>query len=128
MATTPHRKSRRRPRHGRSGLKRKPRTSKGAEPIADRSAAQGSATVAFLLQRWPTPYACRPTVAPRASVGRKSEICVRSQHGLSRPAIDTGTRMRFLSFAYRFLTNFGFLAMVYLSLSYIEKYNNRAIL
>src|SRR6201993_1404144 len=36
--------------------------------------------------------------------------------------------MRFLSFAYRFILNFGFLATVYLSLSYIEKYNNRAIL
>jgi hypothetical protein len=36
--------------------------------------------------------------------------------------------MRFLSFAYRFIVNFGFLATVYLSLSYIEKYNNRAIL
>jgi hypothetical protein len=36
--------------------------------------------------------------------------------------------MRFLSFAYRFATNFAFLATVYLSLNYIEKYNNRAIL
>jgi hypothetical protein len=36
--------------------------------------------------------------------------------------------MRFLSFVYRFLTNFVFLALVYLSLNYIEKYNNRAIL
>jgi hypothetical protein len=36
--------------------------------------------------------------------------------------------MRFLSFVYRFLTNFTFLAMVYLSLNYIEKYNNRAVL
>jgi len=36
--------------------------------------------------------------------------------------------MRFLGFAYRFVTNFTFLAMVYLSLNYIEKYNNRAIL
>ena len=36
--------------------------------------------------------------------------------------------MRFLSFVYRFLTNFTFLAMVYLSLNYIEKYNSRAIL
>jgi hypothetical protein len=36
--------------------------------------------------------------------------------------------MRFLSFAYRFATNFVFLATVYLSLNYIEKYNNRAIL
>jgi hypothetical protein len=36
--------------------------------------------------------------------------------------------MRLLSFAYRFLTNFAFLAAVYVSLNYIEKYNNRAIL
>jgi hypothetical protein len=36
--------------------------------------------------------------------------------------------MRPLSFAYRFLTNFAFLASVYLSLDYIEKYNSRAIL
>jgi hypothetical protein len=36
--------------------------------------------------------------------------------------------MRLLSYVYRFLTNFGFLVMVYLSLNYIEKYNNRAIL
>jgi hypothetical protein len=36
--------------------------------------------------------------------------------------------MRFLSFAYRFITNFSFLAAVYVSLNYIEKYNNRAIL
>jgi hypothetical protein len=40
----------------------------------------------------------------------------------------TGTRMRILSFVYRFLTNFAFLAAVYFSLNYIEKYNNRAIL
>ena len=33
-----------------------------------------------------------------------------------------------MSYVYRFLTNFGFLVMVYLSLNYIEKYNNRAIL
>lgn len=36
--------------------------------------------------------------------------------------------MRLLSFAYRVLTNFAFLALVYLSLNYIEKYNNRAML
>jgi hypothetical protein len=36
--------------------------------------------------------------------------------------------MRALGFIYRFLTNFTFLATVYLSLNYIEKYNNRAIL
>jgi hypothetical protein len=36
--------------------------------------------------------------------------------------------MRILSFVYRFLTNFAFLALVYVSLNYIEKYNNRASL
>ena len=36
--------------------------------------------------------------------------------------------MRLLAFVYRFITNFAFLATVYLSLNYIEKYNNRAIL
>jgi hypothetical protein len=36
--------------------------------------------------------------------------------------------MRVLSYAYRFLTNFAFLALVYLSLNYIDKYNNRAML
>jgi hypothetical protein len=36
--------------------------------------------------------------------------------------------MRLLGFIYRFVTNFMFLATVYLSLNYIEKYNNRAIL
>jgi hypothetical protein len=36
--------------------------------------------------------------------------------------------MRVLSYAYRFLTNFAFLALVYFSLNYIDKYNNRAML
>ena len=36
--------------------------------------------------------------------------------------------MRALSFAYRFITNFAFLAAIYVSLNYIDKYNNRAIL
>ena len=36
--------------------------------------------------------------------------------------------MRFFGYIYRFLTNFGFLAMVYLSLNYVEKYNSRATL
>jgi hypothetical protein len=36
--------------------------------------------------------------------------------------------MRILSYVYRFLTNFAFLALVYISLNYIEKYNNRASL
>ena len=36
--------------------------------------------------------------------------------------------MRILSHAYRFLSNFVFLAMVYYSLNFIEKYQQRAIL
>jgi len=36
--------------------------------------------------------------------------------------------MSILSFVYRFLSNFAFLAVVYLSLNFIEKYPNRAIL
>lgn len=36
--------------------------------------------------------------------------------------------MRMLSFAYRFVSNFVFLAVVYLGLNFIEKYPNRAIL
>lgn len=36
--------------------------------------------------------------------------------------------MVFLSFAYRFLTNFAFMALVYFSLNFIEKYEHRALL
>ena len=36
--------------------------------------------------------------------------------------------MVFLSFIYRFVSNFAFLAMIYLSLNFIEKYPNRATL
>jgi hypothetical protein len=36
--------------------------------------------------------------------------------------------MRFLGFAYRFLSNFVFLALVYYSLNSIEKYQQRAVL
>jgi hypothetical protein len=36
--------------------------------------------------------------------------------------------MRILSFIYRFISNFAFLALIYLSLNFIEKYPNRAIL
>jgi hypothetical protein len=36
--------------------------------------------------------------------------------------------MRILSFIYRFISNFVFLAVVYLGLNFIEKYPNRAIL
>ncbi|MCK1359713.1 hypothetical protein [Bradyrhizobium sp. 199] len=36
--------------------------------------------------------------------------------------------MIFLSFVYRFVTNFAFMAMVYFSLNFMEKYQNRAII
>jgi len=36
--------------------------------------------------------------------------------------------MRLLTFVYRFMSNFVFLAVVYFSLNYIEKYQNRAVL
>jgi hypothetical protein len=36
--------------------------------------------------------------------------------------------MRLLSFVYRFVSNFVFLAVVYFSLNYVEKYQNRAVL
>ncbi|QAU46581.1 hypothetical protein [Bradyrhizobium guangzhouense] len=36
--------------------------------------------------------------------------------------------MVFLSFVYRFLTNFAFMALVYFSLNFMEKYQHRAIL
>jgi hypothetical protein len=35
--------------------------------------------------------------------------------------------MAFLSILYRFLTNFAFMAVVYFSLNFLEKYSNRAI-
>ena len=35
--------------------------------------------------------------------------------------------MTFLSYAYRFISNFVFLALVYLSLNFVEKYEHRAI-
>jgi hypothetical protein len=36
--------------------------------------------------------------------------------------------MKFLSYAYRFISNFLFLGLVYFSLNYMEKYQSRAIL
>src|SRR6202140_967869 len=45
------------------------------------------------------------------------------------PGADTDgdPRMRFLSLAYRFISNFVFLALVYYSLNFLEKYQQRAI-
>jgi hypothetical protein len=46
----------------------------------------------------------------------------------SRPTLDRNLRMRILSHAYRFISNFLFLAMVYYSLNFMEKYQQRAVL
>src|SRR5258705_11467327 len=43
------------------------------------------------------------------------------------PKIDRDTCMRFLSYAYRISSNFVFLALVYYSLNFLEKYRQRAI-
>jgi hypothetical protein len=45
----------------------------------------------------------------------------------ARPTVDRNTRMRFLSYAYRFASNFIFLTLVYYSLNFMEKYQQRAI-
>jgi hypothetical protein len=37
------------------------------------------------------------------------------------------TRMKFLSYAYRFASNFLFLILVYYTLNFLDKYNQRAI-
>jgi hypothetical protein len=37
------------------------------------------------------------------------------------------THMKFLSYVYRFVSNFLFLALVYYSLNFLDKYNQRAI-
>jgi hypothetical protein len=37
------------------------------------------------------------------------------------------THMKFLSYAYRFASNFLFLALVYYALNFLDKYNQRAI-
>jgi hypothetical protein len=41
--------------------------------------------------------------------------------------VDGNTRMKFLSYAYRFLSNFIFLALVYYSLNFLDKYQQRAV-
>src|SRR5664279_6590586 len=42
-------------------------------------------------------------------------------------AISGKIRMKLLSYGYRFLSNFVFLALVYFSLNFMEKYQQRAI-
>src|SRR6202045_3653228 len=44
-----------------------------------------------------------------------------------RPIVDGNPRMKLLSLAYRFISNFVFLALVYYSLNFLEKYQQRAV-
>src|SRR6266852_2971140 len=45
----------------------------------------------------------------------------------SRLIIDRSRCMKFLGYAYRFLSNFVFLALVYYSLNFMERYQQRAV-
>jgi hypothetical protein len=45
----------------------------------------------------------------------------------ARLIFDRNKRMKFLSYAYRFVSNFTFLSLVYFSLNFMEKYQHRAI-
>jgi hypothetical protein len=60
-----------------------------------------------------------PTGRPRSTIASSQ------QHGL---IIDRSRSMKFLGYAYRFLSNFIFLALVYYSLNALEKYQQRAVL
>ena len=44
-----------------------------------------------------------------------------------RLIVDGNPRMKLLSLAYRFISNFVFLALVYYSLNFLEKYQQRAV-
>ena len=82
----------------------------------------GRASVALLLHHW--------RKSDRDSLDQALSGMARGRKYACRTAYLTprAHRMRILSFLYRFITNFAFLAAVYFSLNYIEKYNNRAIL
>src|ERR1700735_3960198 len=79
-------------------------------------------SVAALSQRWRMGLR-------RADCGFRSSRDV--PWGLSvrdgRACIGWITHMKFLSYAYRFASNFLFLVLVYYSLNFLDKYNQRAI-
>jgi hypothetical protein len=59
---------------------------------------------------------CRPDFFEPRSIGTAAWL-----------VIDRSTCMRFLSYAYRFLSNFVLLALAYFSLNFMEKYQQRAV-
>jgi hypothetical protein len=70
-----------------------------------------------------------PSPAPHNPAGsRRPKGAVASlQQRRRTPSGGGNTRMKFLSYAYRFVSNFVFLSLVYFSLNFMEKYQQRAI-
>ena len=59
--------------------------------------------------------------------GLTTEIVRVARIKTAKLTVDGNTRMKFLSYAYRFLSNFIFLALVYYSLNFLDKYQQRAV-
>ena len=77
---------------------------------------------------YPLPCLQQAGVTPTNAVQTGDTARRNSEHNnTARPTIDRSTRMKFLSYAYRFLSNFVFLALVYFSLNFLEKYQQRAM-
>jgi hypothetical protein len=69
-----------------------------------------------------------PDAGPRLGVfGLTTEILRVRSIKTAKLTADGDTRMKFLSYAYRFLSNFIFLALVYYSLNFLDKYQQRVI-
>jgi hypothetical protein len=60
---------------------------------------------------------------PQLALATERAGCLRTDHLI----VDRSTCMKFLGFAYRILSNFLFLALVYYTLNFLEKYQQRAI-
>src|SRR4051794_16450414 len=66
---------------------------------------------------------------PARQHGDRPQTAIILLHSIT-PAclIDRSGHMKFLGYAYRFLSNFVFLSMVYFSLNFMEKYQSRVII
>jgi hypothetical protein len=68
-------------------------------------------------------------VGPRSATTAGRHGAIISSHAITPTClIDRSGLMKFLGYAYRFLSNFVFLAMVYFSLNFMEKYQSRVII
>jgi hypothetical protein len=66
---------------------------------------------------------------PRSATTAGRQGAILSSHAITPTClIDRSGLMKFLGYAYRFLSNFVFLAMVYFSLNFMEKYQSRVII